>query len=143
MDLRLDHPAKTIHHLELSAQAFQSWNEKFGEARPKPSVLLRGIQSGGKQRKPQCAKSPQFLSSPDRFQTSYSVHPSTSFAIVYPGFVTTALLFCLSEMGESVCFVFCAEHAVCAVCAVCTQCAKPHYGSFTIPGGTGNSRQPH
>ena len=35
----------------------------------------------GKQWKPQCAKSPQFLAT-DRFETSYSVHPSTSFALL-------------------------------------------------------------
>ena len=154
-----DHPAKTIHHLRPHcSQAFQSWNEICGEARPKPSVLPVAFNQGGKQWKPHCAKSPP-ISATDRFQTSYSGHPSTSFATVLPSFVTTSL--CLlfiytSEMGESVylhfaCFVRFAKwrtyssYSVCSVCSVCNVCcAKPHYGSFRIPGGTvgtGSARQ--
>ena len=145
--------------------------------KPKPSVFCpprsvhESISLPGKQWKPQCAKSPQFLAT-DRFWTSYSVHPSTSFARVYPSFVETSrfLLFSLSEMGESIHFAcLCnsvyvvlqsAEHTtrtmssvwgaffVCTVCAAsvhcaqCAQCSKPHYGSFRIPGGTGSTRQP-
>ena len=67
MDLRLqewtsglqDHPAKTIHHLRPHcSQAFQSWNEICGEARPKPSVLPVAFNQGGKQWKPHSARNP-------------------------------------------------------------------------------------
>ena len=103
-------------------QAFQSWKENCGKSRQNNPSCWCDIQSGRQTVKPQCAKSPQFLAS-DRSETSYSVHPSTSFAIVYPGFVTTTLLFCLSEMGEIACFVFCAEHAVSSVCCVRSVCS--------------------
>ena len=123
------------------------------------------FNQGGKQWKPQCAKSPQFLST-DRFQTSYSDHPSTSFASLplFCHFLTVSSILCIRDGRKCTLCLFCVIHCamksfaecstysiqcivffVCSVhcavstvhCTVCImQCARPHYGSFRIPAGT-------
>lgn len=128
MDTRCGPPCKNHPSFEvvlwLNAQAFQSWNENCGEALGTKTIRLSSTSSaamafnqGGKQWKPQCAKSPQFLST-DRFQTSYSNNPSTSFASLplFCHFLTVSSILCIRDGRKCTLCLFCVIH--CALSAV-------------------------